>query len=386
MPDGRLIRTWVTNVAVMACLSCGPATVAGRRTPPATGSVVAIALGDGPRHRCALFANGRVGCEGLNWAGQLGGGTISFEPQGPVVVEGVSDVVRVVVSSSNGYSCALQSDGRVLCWGSNEHNQLGVEGGSSLCRTDIRTVPCHRSPVLVPGVVDAVGLSVSYGATCANTRAGRVFCWGRAIPFQGVASPALPVEIPGLGDVTDIRGAGADIYVRHANGAVVQHPRLRRFSEIESGEIQETSGAVICSIPCPGLLRCAGRSVSGQLGPRIETEDGEPFVAHVDGVRMAVFGAGHSCLVKTDGSVWCWGDASNGALGVVDAPLDACDGLLDEVVPCVRGPARVVGVTDARSVAVGLFSTCVVRADGSSWCWGQHPDGTWSPLPRLVRW
>jgi hypothetical protein len=80
----------------------------------------------------------------------------------------------------------------------------------------------------------------------------------------------------------------------------------------------------------------------------------------LNGVIRIDTGDTMNCAVKGDGTVWCWG-SNIGGLGV------------DSVTTRYRGDAvQVQGVSNARSVTVGRDSACAVLADSSVMCWGTH--------------
>src|SRR5439155_24030995 len=110
------------------------------------GAVSAVAAGG--RHTCALMAAGGIRCWGYNEFGQLGDGTTAHSLM-PVAVAGLPNSVRAITTGGN-FSCALRTDGGVLCWGLNSAGQLG---GTS----DISPVP-----------VDVVGFASGVSAIAAG--------------------------------------------------------------------------------------------------------------------------------------------------------------------------------------------------------------------------
>ncbi len=98
---------------------------------------------------------------------------------------------------------------------------------------------------------------------------------------------------------------------------------------------------------------------------------------------------GHSIGLKSDGTVWCWGNNAGGQLG---------DGtVINRFLPAqVVGPDSIGHLEDIVAIAAGGHHTLVLKADGSVWTWGnnrtgQLGDGTvtpgWAtpnPLPRQV--
>ena len=81
-------------------------------------------------------------------------------------------------------------------------------------------------------------------------------------------------------------------------------------------------------------------------------------------------GQWETCAVKTDQSLWCWGDNTVGELGTG----------VSSTVP-VSTPEQVIGMgglgylTGTVGVAVGARSACALRSDGTVSCWGWNADG-----------
>jgi hypothetical protein len=78
----------------------------------------------------------------------------------------------------------------------------------------------------------------------------------------------------------------------------------------------------------------------------------------------------HTCAVRHEGSVWCWGRGLRGALGTGDLTSETCDGRR-----CSSRPLRVAGIDDAVSVSAGLNVACARRQSGAAACWGANDDG-----------
>ena len=84
-------------------------------------------------------------------------------------------------------------------------------------------------------------------------------------------------------------------------------------------------------------------------------------------VQLAV-GFIHTCARKTQGQVLCWGDNGAGQVGDGIA-FDA------GARPSVVKPQQVVGMTDAIDVASGGSHSCAIRKNGTVACWGVNTFG-----------
>jgi len=188
------------------------------------------------------------------------------------------------------HTCALTASGRVACWGDNQRGQLG-EG----------ELQSSAVPVWVPGLDDVVELRSSDAATCARRRAGAVACWG-----DNAHGEAAPHAV----------GAAAP------NAAAGAHDRSGEPAKYAPGNVQRTPGEI------------------GEL----------------KGARALAMGLRHGCALDGEGHVQCWGDASFGQLGagVADAfQLRAVAGL----PPLVE-------------ISAAGVETCGRTAAGEVWCWG----------------
>jgi alpha-tubulin suppressor-like RCC1 family protein len=77
-----------------------------------------------------------------------------------------------------------------------------------------------------------------------------------------------------------------------------------------------------------------------------------------DAVEVTV-GALHSCALRADATVWCWGGSSFGEVGI---------GVTDQYN--VWPPVRLTDLTDVVGIDAAAYHTCALKADGTVACWG----------------
>ncbi len=112
-----------------------------------------------------------------------------------------------------------------------------------------------------------------------------------------------------------------------------------------------------------GSLHCWGDNAHGQLGQGHTTvTSGAVTLPDSDWASVAP-GASHACALKSDASLWCWGRNDRGQLG---------DGAASGQ-PALQ-PSR-VGTASWAALGGGGSHTCGIQADGSLWCWGADSDG-----------
>jgi alpha-tubulin suppressor-like RCC1 family protein len=130
------------------------------------------------RHSCALASDGAAYCWGSNGSGELGSGAASGGRQSPSAVAGGMTFSQL--ATGDGFTCGL-SGGRAYCWGRNDAGQLGNTGTGRAAPQEVAAPvsldPRTGAPSGDAGVTFA-SLSAGRRHACALTSDGRVYCWG----------------------------------------------------------------------------------------------------------------------------------------------------------------------------------------------------------------
>ncbi|MBK7585763.1 MAG: hypothetical protein IPI67_36950 [Myxococcales bacterium] len=121
-----------------------------------------------------------------------------------------------------------------------------------------------------------------------------------------------------------------------------------------------------CAVKGDHSLWCWGNNDSGQIGDG--TKGTRITAVRVDGVGPSVStvsaGGGHTCAVDAAGTLWCWGANWRGQLG---------DGTKDVGT---SQPVQISALGSSVSrVSAGYLYTCAVKVDGTLWCWGANSHG-----------
>ncbi len=150
---------------------------------------------------------------------------------------------------------------------------------------------------------------------------------------------------------------------------------LTNVSSVSSGD-EHT-----CALKVDGTVWCWGRNRDGQLGRTAFESDATPTaVPGLSGVVAVSSGSFHSCALKSDGTVWCWGLHASQQIGQATptgsrvVQLPTAPGV-DVTLPRVENPAKIDGIANAVAIDAGAFANCALLADGTVRCWGANGIG-----------
>jgi alpha-tubulin suppressor-like RCC1 family protein len=328
-------RAAIPAAALATALSAGTASAA---TPP-PGERPAAVFASGTNHSCALSSDGDVLCWGQNSYGQLGDGTTGNHLV-PTAIPNFGYAVSL--AAGDAHTCALDYDGTVYCWGDNSVGQLGT---GSYAQSSV--------PVAVTGIggssQPAIALTAGATHTCALLADGTVKCWGG-----------------------NARGEVGDGTTTNRNAPVT--------AGTLAGIVSLSAGAEhTCAIDTVGKTYCWGANTNGQIGDNTTTNRLSPVP--VSGIasgnsRLAIgisAGRSHTCALVLTGpsiggasaasSVVCWGANGRGQLGSGGSSSDSLV------------PVAVSGVSNVKGISVNGDHGCALSAGGTVQCWGENTDG-----------
>jgi alpha-tubulin suppressor-like RCC1 family protein len=291
---------------------------AGVPLPASFSPIVQVSVGW--TDTCAIRTDGRLSC----WGSEFGGTSSHPHPSGQYTQ----------VSTGRYHACAIRSDGETVCWGDNAYGQLDV--------------PDERFTTLSAGTYH----------TCGMREDGSLRCWGA----EAIGKSLAKFPIQGQSRAPDIRAI-----------------------EISAGV------TVTCALLDGGSVQCWGLDVTGTCAedgasgrPCPHWDDSGPLAAPAgvsfEHISVDEFNA---CGVTTDHELRCWGSNASGESDPPD------DGTFEQVsgrcalsqagtascwgTPELRAPKDHFVSISARDYACGVTAKHVMQ------CWGSGEPGLSRP-------
>lgn len=299
---------------------------------PVDSSLSLAAGARGSNHSCAISAEGHLLCWGSGGDYQLGSGQPLPERR-PVEIStpGEDDQGWTDISAGHLFSCGVNQGG-LFCWGWGTSGQLGHGNAST------RTTPSK-----IAGFDDH-WTQVSSGrfSSCALKTNGTLWCWGAGLSGQ--------------------LGTGVNQSANTPQQVFPGDPLETGWEQIDSG------GSVSCAIREDSTLWCwGGSSLALGLGNQTSNVNEPTQVLATNpllssGWSQVSTGGGHSCAIREDSTLWCWGTNSNGRLGLGN------QGDQGQPTQVMAGDPQMA--QGWAHVSLGAMS-CAIREDQSLWCWGR---------------
>ena len=114
------------------------------------------------------------------------------------------------------------------------------------------------------------------------------------------------------------------------------------------------------AIKTNGRLWAWGDNSYGQLGDNTQVNRSSPVQTAALGINWKIVSVGrnHMSAIKTDGTLWSWGDNSYGQLGTNNTTSRS-------------SPVQIAGAGTAwKLIAAGSYHSLAIKTDGTLWAWG----------------
>ena len=365
-------------------------------------------LAAGTDNGCAR-ACGCTYCWGRNNEGQLGVG-LTGEKSRPVAASMFATATSL--SMRNETTCFV-SGGETSC--------VGILWDPAPPTAPQRSATPKKYSAGAGAVVAA---ATSGNHTCATTSSGRLLCWGNdsngavgdgyqemgpyeRAPYElftGSSMTSISDVAVGAHHTCAVSGAknvlcwgettagnvlgvasGGDPKVAHAPSTVLMDVSGSAGSTPLTNAIAVATGRYhSCALRADASVVCWGSDGKGQLGDGAAGMNAFKVVtvSGLDDAIQIAAGAEHTCALRGSKTVVCWGSDEFGQLG------DGSSG----TTAFATAPVPVKGLTNVSRIAVGWQHSCAQLGDGSVYCWGlnsaaglgQGTHTTAEPNPLLV--
>jgi len=278
----------------------------------------------GDAHACALDTAGRLLCWGDGEYGLLGDGVI--EEHQILTPTLVGTATWKALATGSAHTCGIQTDGSLHCFGRNDAGETGQPGSTENVAT----------PTPVGSDSDWTDVAAGASFTCARKTSGALYCWG-ANPFGQLGNGTrISSETP-----TQV---GSD-------------------SDWKNISVQATGA---CAVKVNGSAWCWGSNERGEIGSRYLAADATGPVQIESNEAIAhVLGSAQLRCAKTDtDQIRCWGDNTNsgGGLGRGVTGGEPEPYALDTNYTTLAITTNPYG---------GLsHGGCGIKTDGKLYCWG----------------
>ncbi len=298
-------------------------------TAPASSPIQTVAGGiNWASISCGVFHTAAVKTDGTLWTwgnrlyGKLGINTTAIDKSSPdQTISGGTNWSNVACGYGN--TNAIKTDGTLWTWGYNAYGQLGDN-----------TIINKSSPIQTISLgTNWLSVSGGRGHIAALKTDGTLWTWG----YNNFGQ---------LGDNTTTNKSSPVQTIAYGTD----------WASVTCGEYHTAA------VKTDGTLWLWGLNSNGQIGDNTLTNRSSPVQTASGGTIWASVagGSGHTVATKTDGTLWTWGLNSSGELGI------------NNVSRRFAPVQTISGGTDWSKIACGLSYTMAIKTDGTLWLWGNN--------------
>jgi alpha-tubulin suppressor-like RCC1 family protein len=275
-------------------------------------------------HTAAIKTDGTLWTWGAGLSGRLGNASTTNRSTPVTTFAGGTNWKQV--SGGGNHTTAIKTDGTLWTWGA------GTEGRLGNASTTNRSTPVTT----FAGGTTWRQVSSGNGHTAAIKTDGTLWTWGLGSNGQ-------------LGD----------------NATTDRSTPVTTFSGGTNWKQVSSGGGHTAAIKTDGTLWTWGAGTEGRLGNASTTNRSTPVTTFAGGTNWKQVSAGpfHTAAIKTDGTLWTWGLGSNGQLGD--------NATTDRSTPVTTFS----GGNNWKQVSSGNGHTAAIKTDGTLWTWGNGSTG-----------
>ena len=330
--------------------------------------------------------------------GQISDGTLISGSPTPVPVAGFSGVSLTAIACGANFNLALDNHGQVWAWGDNQYGELG--SGNNVSNQTPQLVMTSSGPLT--GIV-SIACGARTGYALDNSSSKYLWSWGYNYDGElgnsdsGFNNTNLAAQtLSNIVSITAgtytagaISGTGVvSLWGFNVNsgmggnfvpGAYTATPAaISGLTGVSALEINYYHILALTS----GGISCWGLNADGQLGNGTTTTSTSfTAISGLTGVSAlaASSDAYHSVIIKSDGTLWAWGDNAAGQLGIGRfGPVASAGSPTGSDSPVqVAGLSALLNGATISSLAEGEYSTVALTSTKQVLQWG---DSSYQPV------
>lgn len=336
--------------------------------------VVQVAAGN--RNSCVLYSEGNIKCVGSIWYAGNGNtadnGSVTSWADATEVV-GITNATQM--SFGETAACARLSDGTVKCWGAYIQNDSTT----------------YRTPQDFFGINNAVSVKVGKDHILIRTTDGGLKAYGLnsdgrlgdGTLIQRL-SPVDVSSIPSTYQIVDYALSQTQSFALTSSGQILfwgpnsyqldyvwgvaaTNYSVPTVTSAITNAVTITSGNDhTCILDNEGIVKCWGNNSWGEMGNDGYSRSNSPIqIENSSNQLLSDFvaveaGHEHTCAIKTDKTVWCWGLNQYGQTGI---------GHNDSLF---EGRAKQALISNVDQISAGRMHTMALKANGDVFIWGYN--------------
>lgn len=311
--------------------------------------VIAVSAADS--HCVAVKKDGTVWAWGSNSDGQLGDGTY-IDRIKPVKVKNLSNVKAIATGYK--HTLALKKDGTVWAWGYNYYSSLGNDSNTN-----------RNVPVKVNLLTNVKSIYAYYNDSIAVKNDGSAWIWGSCASEWTVKNNRKPVKLMGMTNIDNVYMFLEENYFTKKDGSLW-------YWNIDDDSVQnknkqevKTYISKVGSISKVKTVSSMNKDLivlknDGSIWRFDEGSDIPTKINVLTNLKWFCAYNGSAFAIKTNGTLWAWGDNYCGELGD-----GTCKGILR--------PKSIMKSNSISSVYAKESSSFIIKDDGKIMGFGSIP-------------